>query len=400
MPTKQKDNRYRTKIVVAKGQPPVWISARTQRELEEKKQQIRQTYINGVRPREATFHALVIEWFNVIKRPRIKAPSTLANYQNAINLHLLPFFPEKQLIKAVRRADLQRCLDACAPYSSTVGILVHSVITHVMKYAISENIISSDPSAALLMPSYKESASKDAFTPEQEQKLLETAASSPDGLMIYLLYYTGIRRGEMLGLRWEDFDWDRQLIHVQRSIDFMTKKRGEAQSASTVKTDAGDRYVPLPDALAAILRPLRSLPHLYLVSLHDNEPLRSSEFRVRWNRLMLQAGYAHISPRYYEKVERWKKAGKKVLNPNMAYDYDCDITPHWFRHNYITACVHAGIRPEVTMRIVGHSSYQTTIDIYTHIQKEHLKMASVSLAGVLRGESCQKVANQHFLPTE
>ena len=70
LPTKQKDNRYRTKVVVADGEKPVWISARTQRELEEKKRLVRETYIGGSAPRNVTFHAMVIEWFNVIKKPR------------------------------------------------------------------------------------------------------------------------------------------------------------------------------------------------------------------------------------------------------------------------------------------------------------------------------------------
>ena len=396
MPTKQKDNRYRTKVVVAEGEKPVWISARTQRELEEKKRLVRESYITGVAPRTVTFHSLVIEWFNTIKRPRIKTASTLINYRNAINVHILPYFPEKQLMRAVRRADLQHCLDQCAGMSSTPCILVHSVLTHVCKYAMSENIISIDPSLALIMPNYKESNRKDAFTHEQEEKLLSVAADDPSGLMIYILYYTGMRRGEMLGLKWQDVDWDNKLIHVQRSVSFRTKQRGHAQGTSDVKTEESDRYVPLPDELADILRPLRSLPHLYIVSTRNDEPLRDSEYRGRWNRLMLNAGYAHVSDRYYKKVERWKKEGKPIKSPNIVHDYDVDITPHWFRHNYITACVTAGLPAEVTMRIVGHASYQTTVEIYTHITKEQLRRQSVSLSGVLRGQSCQKVAN--YLP--
>lgn len=400
MPTKQKDGRYRTKVVVAEGEKPVWISARTQRELEEKKQQIRQTYITGVKPRDATFHALVIEWFNVIKRPRIKSPSTLANYQNAINLHLLPHFPEKQLIKAVRRADLQRCLDACSEYSSTVCLLVNSVIRHVFDYAISENILTVNPSTALLLPNCKPTLQKDAFSPEQEQALLRTASTHPDGLMIYVLYYTGIRRGEMLGLRWEDIDWNSKMIHICRSVDFLSKKPDKPQDTSGVKTPSADRYVPLPDQLAAILRPLRSLPHLYVISIDGSQPLTSTQFRARWNRLMIDAGYCALSPRYHEKVKRWKREGKTVTKPNIVYDYDASITPHWFRHNYITACVAAGIPPEVCMRIVGHNSFQTTIDVYTHIKKEQLKSASVSLSNVLFADSCQKVANTTFHSNE
>jgi len=355
MPKKQKDGRYRTKIVIVKEQKPIWISGRTLRELEEKKCRIREKYIDGIKPRSVTFHALVIEWFEIFKKPRIKTRSTLANYQNAINLHLLPYFPEKQLIQAVRRADLQRCLDACTGMSITPCKLVRSILKSVMKYALAEKLISTDPSISLYLPVCRQTAFRNAFTPEQEDALLKTASYSPDGLMIYLLYFTGIRRGEMLGLQWGDFDWENRLIHIQRSVDL------SAQSVSSLKTAAANRYVPIPETLEAILFPLRGASEEWLIAGKKNHPLTASEFRLKWNRLMMQAG--------------------------------CDqITPHWFRHNYITACVAAGIPPEVTMRIAGHSSYQTTINIYTHLQNEQLQKACVNLAGVLRGDSCRQVA--------
>lgn len=392
MPKKQKDGRYRAKIVVAKGEKPVWISARTVRELETKKRSVRETRIDGAKPRDVTFHALVIEWFEVVKKPRIKTRSTLANYQNAINLHLLPCFPEKQLVRAVRRADLQRCLDACAGRSATPCKLVHSIMTHVMKYALSERLIAVDPSAALTLPACRPSKPKDAFTPDQAEKLLAAAAASPDGLMIYLLYYTGIRRGEMLGLQWGDIDWEKHLIHIQRSVDFSAKKAGESQPFSPLKTAASDRYVPIPESLEGILLPLRGQPQALLIPLRDNEPLTASEYRLRWNRLMLAAGFAQLSSKYHEKAEKRRRSGDPPPAPQLAHDYEVSITPHWFRHNYITACVAAGIPAEVTMRIVGHSSYQTTINIYTHLQVEQFRTAAISLSGVFRGERCQKVA--------
>ena len=184
MPKKQADGRYRAKVTIAPGEKPVYVSARTLRELNEKKQYVIEHYRDGLRPRDITFHALIIEWFDAFKRPRIKSPSTLRNYQNAINLHLLPYFPEQQLLRAVRRADLQHCLDACAGMSSIVGSLVKSVLCHAIQYAVAEGMLTTDISAALFVPDAAPRKEKTAFTPEQEERLLSAAAQSPDGLLI------------------------------------------------------------------------------------------------------------------------------------------------------------------------------------------------------------------------
>ena len=228
MPKKQKDGRYRAKVTPAPGEKPVYVSARTLRELNEKKEYVRQHYRDGVRPREITFHKLIIEWFETIKLPRIKAPSTVKNYRNAINNHLLPYFPEQQLLRAVRRADLQRCLDAAAGMSYIVPSITLSVMRHAVHYAISEGMLDVDITAALMLPETTPPAEKVAFTPAQEDRLLATAAASPDGLMIYLLYYLGCRRGEMLGLQWGDFNWQTQMVHIQRSVDFTASGKSSA----------------------------------------------------------------------------------------------------------------------------------------------------------------------------
>ena len=60
------------------------------------------------------------------------------------------------------------------------------------------------------------------------------------------------------------------------------------------------------------------------------------------------------------------------------------ITPHYFRHNYVTILYEAGVDPLIAMKIVGHTDYQTTAYIYTHVRDEMLKKATVDLEGVFK----------------
>lgn len=358
--------RKRAKVMV--DGHPIYVSGKTKRELEEKKRLVRERYIGGVKPREMTFHDLVIEWFDTFKRPYIRAESTLTNWRNAINNHVLPYFPPYQMVQAVRRADLQQCLDKASGYSSLVIMLVHSVIRHAFDYAMSEGMITINPALSLVKPSPAPRQEKEALTLDQEDALLRTAARHPDGLMLYLLYYLGVRRGEMLGLRWEDFDWKNKTVHVQRDVDFNARHSGSFSAIGDLKTSASNRFVPLPDELIDVLAPLRGLPNTYLIRDDKGNPLTFNLYRTRWAHLMKDAGFLELSPKYIEKVDRWNASGKTVVPPNLSYDYRSSITAHTLRHHYITSKVLAGERPEVIMSIVGHADYSTTINIYTHLK--------------------------------
>ena len=360
---KQKDGRYRKKITIP-GVGVKYASGTTRRELEENARRIREKFIDGIDPRSVTFQELILEWFNVIKRPRIKTAATLRNYQNAINVHIMPFFPEMQLLRAVRRADLQACLDACTGMNETTIRLVRAVLIHAMEYAVAEGMLAHNIASSLMWPAVREKPEKQTIGDALAEKLLTIAETAPNGLMIPLLYYLGLRRGEMLALQWGDFDWDSKVVHIRRAYDFTAKKPGQDD---TPKTAQGERTVPLPDALIDILRPHRSLPHLHLLSDKGNQPLSQARYRYDWNHIMKEADCLSLSPKYAEKVQRWQKAGKPIVSPNPCCDYKADVTPHTFRHTYITACVLAGIPAEYTMRIVGHADYTTTINIYTHI---------------------------------
>ena len=60
------------------------------------------------------------------------------------------------------------------------------------------------------------------------------------------------------------------------------------------------------------------------------------------------------------------------------------LTPHYFRHNYVTLLYESGVDPLIAMKIVGHTDYQTTANIYTHVRDEMLKKSTVNMGDVFR----------------
>ena len=364
---KKDKKRLRAKVTIPGVDKPVYVSGYTQAELNRNKEKAKQQYIDGIKMRDITFHDLMIEWFTQCKIPMIKAQSTMNNWKNAINLHILPHFSDKQLARAVKRSDLQNCINKTEGMSYIVTDLVCSAIRHAFEYAMADGVMQHNPATFLTKPTPPQSKEKTPLTIDQEDAVLDAAAKNEYGLMIYLLYYLGVRRGEMLGLQWGDFDFNKKVVHIQRDIDFNATGTSSKAVIGDLKTQRADRLVPLPDALISILSPLRGLPNTFLVQ-ENGAFLTQNKYRTRYNKVMRDAGMLTVKDSYYEKVERWKKAGKKIIAPNLSYDYDCEITAHQFRHHYITAKVESGERPEVIMAIVGHKDYSTTINVYTHIK--------------------------------
>ena len=178
-------------------------------------------------------------------------------------------------------------------------------------------------------------------------------------------YYLGLRRGEALGLRWGDFEGDQ--VHIQRDIDYSRSTAAD----DTLKTEAADRYVPVPPELKKMLDKKRGAPDELVFHNTKNRPLPQATFKRMWCELMVAAGCAV-----------WREGGEKERD--IRKQVKPTLTPHYFRHNYVTMLYESGIDPLVAMRIVGHANYQTTADIYTHIKEDTLRRAAVDLNGVFR----------------
>lgn len=388
--TKQR-KRLRGKVKIPGVDKPIWVSAFTRSELEEKKRIVRETYIDGVKPRDMTFHQVVIEWFNTIKKPRIKKEGTINNYRVVINKHILPYFPEERLCRAIRRADLQACVDRLKGMNGNTITLAMSIIKRSMEYAQSEGVIQRNPASALIRPLEGDANEKDAFTHEQTERLFLAANRHPDGILIYILYYFGLRIGEALGLQWGDFDWERNTLHVQRQID-MNAPKGSA--ISSLKTKKSDRYIGIPIQVRDYLYERREMPNVYVLHKENGEHLTKDTQRHIWIEMMVDAGFAHLKDRYLEDKQAAIEFGMKPPEPHIDKDYEVDITPHWFRHNYATSLFEGEVDPVTAMRMLGHANITTTANVYTHVKEKILQKAVAKLDAVFESKSygCNEVA--------
>ncbi|MDO5703115.1 MAG: site-specific integrase, partial [Lachnospiraceae bacterium] len=175
------------------------------------------------------------------------------------------------------------------------------------------------------------------------------------------------------GLKWSDFDFTEDQVHIQRDIDFA----GFTAQEGDLKTEAADRFVPIPEELKEMLVPLRPKDggeDQYVFHTADGRPLSQATFKRKWCELMLASGCAD-----------WRIIPEGSNRPNdILKQVKPRLTPHFFRHNYVTMLYESGVDPLIAMKIVGHRDYQTTANVYTHVRDEMLKKSTVDLDGVFK----------------
>lgn len=223
-----------------------------------------------------------------------------------------------------------------------------------MAAALEDKLIAVNPTitAKIKNPS-KKVMKRDALTDEQWRDVvlsIPKLGEVNDQRFMALLSYTSMRPGEIYGLRWEDIDLDGKVINVRRAVSFASN----IAIVKSPKTAAGVRSIPLPDALAAFLKPFVAVG--YVIARENGDPYSEQTHRRAWERI---------------------KAAINVFG----------MTPYNWRHTYATTLMHSGADPDTTRAILGHADVRMTMN-YVHTQPHH-----VAKAGELMNAHFVQVAN-------
>ena len=127
------------------------------------------------------------------------------------------------------------------------------------------------------------------------------------------------------------------------------------------------------------------------------ESERLTDMLDKYGELCLQETAAEILCMSTRTIRRMVKDGRLRAVDARITNLKSVITPHYFRHNYVTLLYEAGIDPLIAMKIVGHTDYQTTANIYTHLGNETLRRAAVDMRGVFdpKGKEVQAGARDN-----
>lgn len=318
----KKKKLYRARIYIGddtNGKPiNKWVSGHTRSELEANRQKVIEQYIGGYTINDKlTFGQIAVEWYETRKRPTMSEAGCIL-YRSVMNAHVLPVLGERRMT-SIRQVDLQRTLNSLSGKSYMLISATRIILESVCKAAYRDGIISRDPSIDLITPPHSKRRQKRLLTDDERARIEELAQDRP---WLAILYYTGMRGGEMRALKWECIDLKKRIIHIRNAA-------GEKAGSTTGgKTESAIRDVPISDQLYNILKRFAGMPNTYITGA----PWSADRLRGRF----------------------------------MALDLPSDITTHYLRHNFITMCWESNVDALVTARIVGHKNISTTLNIYTH----------------------------------
>ena len=273
--------------------------------------------------------------------------------------------------------DLQEFVNQFARYSETKITYIVASLNGIFELACANKILRENPMAHVTKPKATPPEEKVALTTEQRECIAAECVRNPDALYMALMFYIGLRPGEARGLQWGDIDWAKKTVHIQRDIDY--KDGGKAGS---LKTEKSNRIVPLPEPLQDLLSNFRGLPDVFIVRGKKGGALAKTNAERLWVQLMLNC-------RMVEPVEE-----SKYRATDIRSKYRAIITPHILRHNYATVCWENGIDAYTTMRLMGHASIKTTLDIYTHLNEAQMEKMHEKIDVLFQKQSCKKVAQE------
>lgn len=333
--------------------------AETQKEMRELKYKLEHgVYVSK---KQITLNDWFETWMEEYKKNRIKR-GTYDNYKkNFYGIIKRRFNLGNMQLTDIRGEHIQKLYNDLVRegYALSTIKIVSAVLNGCMQQALRNGLIERNPVKLAELPRQTEKVTRQAMTREQQALFMEYAKESYLYNFYAVMLRTGMRNGEMRGLKYTDIDKKKNVIRVQRTLKYI---EGEGYFEDTPKTRTSKRDIPLTAATLQLLEEQRKFwgfkvekMDRYLFCNELGEPLSRARVRAETDRI----------------VKRIRAAG---------HDFP-HITPHVFRHTFATRAIEAGMQPQVLKTILGHSSLAMTMDLYSHVLPE------------TRAEEMEKIAN-------
>ena len=364
MVRKREDGRWEGRIVIGhkeNGAPIFhYLSARTQKELLEKLHRCIDEYDGAELTEDCrmTLGEWLEIWLTECAEPSVR-PSTFRGYRAYVRDKIAPYLGEKE-IRKVTVDDIQNLYRKLkkeggaegGPLSGASVRRIHGVLHQALKVAADRHLIVKNPTDNVTLPK-REPSPRTILNDEQLERFMEAIRQDRRWHdFFYLEITTGLRRGELCGLMWSDFDEKKGTLSIRRTLH---GKEGGGYYVGDTKTGTGRRIIKLPPSTVQLLTERKRAAisqWIFPNPIHPEDPVMPNSGYNRMKKLLAEAGL-----------------------PRMRF--------HDLRHTFATHALTSGVDAKTLSGILGHTQASFTLDTYTHVTGDMQQRASEIVGGFL-----------------
>jgi integrase len=323
-----------------------------------------------------TFKEEYLEWFENQYRNTVKS-STLYKTKQIFDCHILPYIGDQQLSK-ITSEYLQPFVEAWSLAYKKPNIVARYA-KRVFDYAYIKKEIIANPFDHILLPKIRSMNAKDShnFLSTDELKKFVTyvrdssSVNYPGKIEFFkavffiTLAYTGMRKGELLALTWEDVDLENKMIDINKTI--VTNENGK-MALQPPKWDSY-RKISINQLIFEMLTKLKTNNNSKLVFPNQKDNYFNLSKPNNWLNSIIDMGSSDYA------------AAFKLTHDPKYQSFIPQITPHGFRHTHATWLFekNPGILPKTVQKRLGHKNIGVTLNIYTHVSSNQNELLSDTL---------------------
>ena len=301
--------------------------------------------------RDMPFSSYLVQWME-IARSTLK-PNTAAGYASMIQNPIAPYFQQRGItLGGLQAVDIQIFYASqLKRVSANTVIHYHAIIHRALKYAVKTDLIDVNPADKVERPR------KDRFTASfydgnEVNRLFQAARGTPLELPVMLAAFYGLRRSEVVGLKWDAIDFENKTIAIRHTVTACVEKGRRIEvAADTTKTASSRRTLPLVPAFQtklAALKEQQEKNRILCGRSYCTDYLGYVLVDAMGNRLKL----SYISTAFPALLKR------NGLRPIRFHD---------LRHSCASLLLKNGVPMKQSQEWLGHSDFSTTANIYAHL---------------------------------
>ena len=355
----RKDGRWEGRVVIGyddKGKPKTKsVLAHTKSECVEKLERLKEECgrtAEKLKP-DMPFGEWIDFWYKYFSSPKLR-PTTQATYENRIYGHIIPSVGKIPLSKLTQN-DLQQFYAKLKRTGRKVNVELkgtgvsdrmvrscHALCRSSLEKAVEEGLITRNPSIGCKLPPKKNGEMK-VLTQNEIVRLLNQAYDEGYYEMFLLELTTGMRRGEILGLKWRDLNLETGELNIKRQLT--------TKGISVPKTKSSIRTVLLPPDMLDLLRDMKKTAKydwIFPSPVKEGEPRNPTAITKRFRIMLERAHCKHV--RFHD-----------------------------LRHTFATMALENGMDVKTLSAMIGHVSSETTLNIYSHVTDTMRAQAAVKI---------------------